>query len=98
MGLFSGLVTLPLAPVRGAAWVADQVADEADRKLYDENQIRNEMMQLEIDYDDGQIGEEERTEMEDALLERLEIARERARGERLAATELEEAPETEEVW
>jgi hypothetical protein len=89
MGLFSGLATLPLAPVRGAAWVSKQVADEADRQLYDEDQIRREMLQLEIDYDEGQIGEEERAEMEDALLERLEVARERAREERLEAEELE---------
>ena len=101
MGLFSGLATLPLAPVRGAAWVSKQVADEADRQLYDEDQIRREMIQLEIDYDDGKIGEEERAEMEDALLERLEISRERAREERREAEELEaleEPPETEERW
>ncbi len=85
----------------GAAWVAEQVADEADRKLYDEEQIRREMLQLEIDHDDGKIGEEERAEMEDALLERLEISRERAREERREAEELEareEPPETEERW
>ena len=33
VGLFTSLVTLPLAPVRGAAWVVDQVAQEADRQL-----------------------------------------------------------------
>ena len=106
MGLFSGLATLPLAPVRGAAWVSKQVADEADRQLYDEEQIRREMIQLEIDYDEGKIGDEERADMEDALLERLEIARERAREERLAQEEalaeeelLEEPPpDTEERW
>lgn len=98
MGFFTGLVTLPLAPVRGAAWVAEQVADEADRQLYDEEQIRREMLQLELDYDDGKIGEEERAEMEDALLDRLAIARERAREERLLASELEEFSDEEEGW
>jgi hypothetical protein len=92
MGLFSGLATLPLAPVRGAAWVAQQVADEADRQLYDEDQIRREMLQLEVDYDEGKISEEERAYMEDALFERLDIARERAREERLEAEVLEEEP------
>jgi hypothetical protein len=102
VGFFSGLATLPLAPVRGAAWVSKQVADEADRQLYDEDQIRREMIQLEIDYDDGKIGDEERADMEDALLERLEISRERAREERREAEELEaleEPPEEmEERW
>lgn len=97
MGFLSGLITLPLAPVRGVAWVTEQVADEADRKLYDEEQIRREMMQLELDFDDGKIGEEERAEMEDGLLERLAIARERAREERLRMTELDELPDEERV-
>ncbi|MDQ3090876.1 MAG: gas vesicle protein GvpG [Actinomycetota bacterium] len=98
MGFFTGLVTLPLAPVRGAAWVAEQVADEADRQLYDEEQIRREMMQLELDHDDGEIGDEERADMEDALLDRLAIAREREREEQLLAVERDEVPDEEEGW
>jgi hypothetical protein len=98
VGFFTGLVTLPLAPVRGAAWVAEQVADEADRQLYDEEQIRREMMQLELDYDDGEIGDEERADMEDALLDRLAIAREREREEQLLAVERDEVPDEEEGW
>jgi Gas vesicle protein G len=78
MGIFTGLITLPLAPVRGVAWVAEQVAAEADRQLYDEGQIRREMLQLEIDFDDGMIGEEERRHREEALLDRLAVSQERA--------------------
>ncbi len=81
MGLFSGLLLLPLAPVRGTAWVVDQVAAEADRQLYDEGQIRRELLQAELDHDEGLIGDEERAAMEDALLERLAVARERQAGE-----------------
>jgi Gas vesicle protein G len=92
VGFFTGLVTLPLAPVRGAAWVTQQVADEADRQLYDEDQIRREMLQLEIDYDEGKIGDEERAREEDALFERLEVARERAREEQHEAEVLDEPP------
>ena len=33
MGLFTGLLTLPLAPVRGVVWIAEQVTDEVDRQL-----------------------------------------------------------------
>jgi hypothetical protein len=74
MGLFTGLLTLPLAPVRGVAWVAQQVAEEAERQLYDEQQIRRELLQVELDYDDGKLGDEERRQLEDALLERLAIS------------------------
>ena len=77
MGLFKELVLLPLAPVRGTAWVAEQIAEEADRQLYDEQNIKREMVQLEIDAAEGRISEEERTAKEDELLERLAVARQR---------------------
>ena len=40
MGLITGLLTLPLAPVRGVAWIGEQVALEAERELNDETRIR----------------------------------------------------------
>jgi hypothetical protein len=78
VGLFKELVLLPLAPVRGTTWVAEQIAEEADRQLYDEQNIKREMVQLEIDAAEGRISEEERTAKEDELLERLAVARQRA--------------------
>ena len=77
MGLFTGLLTLPLAPVRGVVWVAEQVAEEADRRLYDEGSIRGELLQLELDFDDGKLDEEERRVREDELFERLAVAQSR---------------------
>jgi len=77
MGLLKELVLLPLAPVRGTTWVAEQLADEADRKLYDEDNIKREMIQLEIDHEDGLVSDAERAAMEDDLLERLAVARRR---------------------
>lgn len=74
MGLFVGLLTLPLAPVRGVVWIAEQVAQEVDRELYDEDNIRREMVQLDLDFEDGLIDEEERQAREEALLERLAMS------------------------
>jgi hypothetical protein len=74
MGLFTGLLTLPLAPVRGVMWVAEQVTEEAHKQLYDEDRIRGELLQLELDAEDGKIGEEEQRRMEDELFERLAVA------------------------
>jgi hypothetical protein len=73
MGLFTGLLTLPLAPVRGVVWIAEQVMEEMERELYDEDSIRRELVQLELDFEDGLIDEEERQMREDALMERLAI-------------------------
>ena len=78
MGLFKELALLPLAPVRGTVWVADQLAQEADRRLYDEDNIKRELLQLELDADAGKIGPEERERMERDLFDRLAIARLRA--------------------
>ncbi len=77
MGILTTLVTLPIAPVRGVAWVAQQIADEAERQLYDESQIRAELLQLELDHEDGLIDDDERAAREEELLERLAVAQAR---------------------
>ena len=79
MGLFTGLLTLPLAPVRGVAWVVEQVVEEADRKLYDEQSISGELLQIELDHEDGRITDDEREALESQLLERLAISQSRRR-------------------
>ena len=78
MGLFKELVLLPLAPVRGTAWVAEQIADEADRRLYDEDNIKRELLQLELDHDEGSLSDEERERLERELFDRLAVARQRS--------------------
>ena len=77
MGLFSSLLLLPLAPVRGVAWVVEQVADEADRQLYDPAAIRREFMQLELDAEDGKLSPEEHEFEEQRLLDRLAVSQAR---------------------
>ena len=78
MGLISGLLTLPLAPVRGVAWVGEQVAAEAERELDEETNVRRELARLELELELGKIDERTFEEREDELLERLERAREEA--------------------
>lgn len=78
MGVFKELVLLPLAPVRGTAWIAEQLAEEAERELYDEDRIKRELLQLELDREEGRLTEPERVDKENELLGRLAVARERA--------------------
>ena len=78
MGMFKELVLLPLAPVRGTAWIAEQLAEEAERELYDEDRIKRELLQLELDREEGRLTEPERVDKENELLGRLAVARERA--------------------
>ncbi len=74
MGLFTGLLTLPLAPVRGVVWVADQLVAEAERELYDESRIRAQLIELELAAETGDLSETEIRLREDALLERLAVS------------------------
>jgi hypothetical protein len=76
MGLITGLLTLPLAPVRGVAWVAEKVAEEAELELYDENRIMRELGELEDAYQRGEMSDERFDAGVDQLLERLQIGRE----------------------
>jgi Gas vesicle protein G len=76
MGLITGLLTLPLAPVRGVGWVAEKVAEQAQLELYDENRIMRELAELEAAHDQGQLSEEQFDADVDLLLQRLQIGRE----------------------
>jgi len=74
VGLFTGLITLPLAPVRGVVWVAERVAEEVERELYDEGNIRRQLLQLELDHEDGKLSDEDRSAQEEILLQRLAVS------------------------
>jgi hypothetical protein len=72
MGLITGLITLPLAPVRGVAWIGEQIAEEADRQLDPEARIRRELARLQVEHELGDLSDEEFERREDELLEQLE--------------------------
>jgi hypothetical protein len=76
VGLITGLLTLPLAPVRGTVWLAERIQEQAEAELYDEDAIRAQLMDIDAAREAGEIGEEEATQAEDELLERLIAARE----------------------
>jgi hypothetical protein len=69
--LISGLLTLPLAPVRGTVWIAERLEEQAEAELYDESAIRTGLLELEAARETGEFDEQELAEAEDALIERL---------------------------
>ena len=71
MGLISGLLLLPLAPVRGTAWVAGRVAEQAEREFYDEGAIQAQLIAIEDAREAGTIEPDEAERAEDELVERL---------------------------
>ncbi|MGC0328623.1 hypothetical protein RKD23_001613 [Streptomyces sp. SAI-170] len=72
MGLITEVLLLPFAPVRGSAWVIEQVLHEAERLYYDPAAVRAELARLEEQLEAGEIDEAEFDRREDELLDRLE--------------------------
>lgn len=71
MGLFTGLLTLPLAPVRGTIWVAERILEEAERQLNTPEAIEQQIVAAEAAHERGELTEEEFEQIEEELLERL---------------------------
>ena len=79
MGLFTGLVTLPLAPVRGVTWLAETLTEQAEAQLYDPGRIAAEMQEVADEVAAGEITDEEAAEREEDLIRRLNEGRARER-------------------
>jgi len=71
VGLIVGLLTLPLAPVRGVAWIADQVYQEAERQWSDPDAINAELAAIQARREEHSIDEAEADRREEELLQRL---------------------------
>ena len=71
MGLITGLLTLPLAPIRGTVWLAERIQEQAEEELYDESAIRAGLLELESARQAGTLDEQELAAAEDELIERL---------------------------
>lgn len=71
MGLFSGLLTLPLAPVRGVVWLAEQLEREAQRQWSDPAAVRQQLAEVDAAYRAGELTEAERDRLQDELVSRL---------------------------
>jgi gas vesicle protein GvpG len=75
VGLVTGILTLPFAPVRGIGWVLDKVVRSAEDEFYDPAPVQEALVNLEQARVEGRIEEEEFARQEEALLHRLEEIR-----------------------
>jgi hypothetical protein len=80
--LLAAPVTLPIS---GFRFILTQVAEMAERELYDEDRIRDELLLLQVRLDEGEIAEAEYLDQEAEIIARLRAAREHR--ERLARGE-----------
>jgi hypothetical protein len=72
MGLISGLLTLPLAPVRGTVWVAEKLAAEAERELREARSPRRRLIEAERQLELGLLSVEQYEVIEEEALDALE--------------------------
>jgi hypothetical protein len=71
MGLITGLLTLPLAPVRGTVWLAQVLQAEAESREVDEPAILAALEELEAARAAGEFSDAEIEEAENELVEQL---------------------------
>ena len=71
MGLISGILLLPLAPVRGVAWVAEVVAEEAERELSERESPERALAELEVARATGELSDEDAEALETQLIEEM---------------------------
>jgi Gas vesicle protein G len=71
MGLITGILTLPLAPVRGVAWIAEQVRQEAERQWMDPAALQEALADVQARREVGLIEDVEADRLEGELIERL---------------------------
>ena len=77
MGLITGLLGLPFAPIKGTIAVAEQIRRQAEEEYYDPAKIRRELEKVERLRDTGELTDDEATAIEDELVERLLVSQTR---------------------
>ncbi|WP_432945625.1 gas vesicle protein GvpG [Kribbella sp. CA-253562] len=77
MGLLLNLLTLPLAPVRATAALAEQILRQAEQEFYDPARIRRQLEDVAALRDSGVLDEAEAEALEEELIARMLAATER---------------------
>ena len=62
-------------PIKGMLWIVKTIAEHAEQELYDEDNIRKDLLKLEQQYEHGKITLADFESAESELLQRLNQAR-----------------------
>ncbi len=71
MGLITGVLLLPLAPVRGIGWVAEVLRDEAERELAQRDSPARALEEIAAAVATGEMSPEEAEAREAEIIERM---------------------------
>ncbi|HJQ20689.1 MAG TPA: gas vesicle protein GvpG [Gemmatimonadaceae bacterium] len=76
MGLLSNILLFPISgPVAGIKWSLRKVAQVVDEELTDDSAIKQELMELQMQLELGDITDDQYVEREAALMDRLREVR-----------------------
>ena len=64
-------MTLPLAPLRGVVWIAEQVQELSERETSDPIVMQQRLREAQQDYEDGLITATEYMAFEEWIVQRL---------------------------
>jgi hypothetical protein len=71
VGLLAGFLGLPLAPLRGVLWLAEQILEHAEEQYYDPARILARLERVDEARRTGELSEDECAALENELLQRL---------------------------
>lgn len=71
MGLIEGLLTLPLAPIRGTVWLSERIQQLAYEEATDPAAIRGQIAEIEEAHEAGELSGAEVEQLEAPLIQLL---------------------------
>jgi Gas vesicle protein G len=69
MGLLSGIVLLPLAPVRGVVRLAELIQEQVEQELHNPANTRRQLEELEEARERGEISADEEKRAQEQILQ-----------------------------
>jgi hypothetical protein len=66
------LDSILLAPLKGVMWLGQKINDVVDQELNDPGQVKDDLLALQMQFEMSQITEQEYTEKERDLLDKLD--------------------------
>jgi len=69
MGIFTAILGLPLAPVRGVVWISEIVRRQVEEELYSPAALRRRLEAIDDARSSGQMSDEEAAQAEQQILD-----------------------------
>ncbi len=89
-GLIDLLLPLVMIPLKTPIWVGKKLRETAEKGMTDESTVHEDLLELQMRYELGEITDEEYEEGEDMLMARLEEIRRYKEEQGIVSEELEE--------